>query len=131
MLSIDWEGYLTSWEAEKAIWDTILFNSLNIEPSETSFLVTEPPLDLPILQAAYDQIVFEEYEFHSYSRAIGTTLFEWTNEAPSFVPFHTNVRGSLAMSECTLVIDSGFSFTHVIPIVQGKVLWSAVKRCLL
>jgi actin-related protein 6 len=32
------------------------------------------------------------------------------------------------MSECCLVVDSGFSFTHVTPIVNGKAIWSAVKR---
>lgn len=32
------------------------------------------------------------------------------------------------MSECVLVIDSGFSFTQVAPIVNGKVIWSAVRR---
>jgi Actin len=83
---------LTSWETEKAIWDTILFDEnkvpqlldsepisldterrlIQIEPGDTSLLVTEPVLDLPILQASYDQIVFEEYEFHSYCRTTGT-----------------------------------------------------------
>lgn len=48
--------------------------------------------------------------------------------APSLVPWHPDVRGSLPSSECVLVVDSGFSFTHVIPIVSGKVIWSAVKR---
>jgi actin-related protein 6 len=28
-----------------------------------------------------------------------------------------------------LVVDAGFSFTHIVPIMGGAVLWSAVKRC--
>ena len=28
-----------------------------------------------------------------------------------------------------LVVDAGFSFTHIVPIMEGAVLWSAVKRC--
>ena len=32
------------------------------------------------------------------------------------------------MSACVLVVDSGFSFTHVTPVVEGKIIWSAVKR---
>lgn len=35
------------------------------------------------------------------------------------------------MPECMLIVDSGFSFTHVVPIINGKVVWSAVKRLLL
>jgi actin-related protein 6 len=27
-----------------------------------------------------------------------------------------------------LIVDSGFSFTHVVPLMEGKVVWSAVKR---
>ncbi len=34
-------------------------------------------------------------------------------------------------SECILIVDSGFSFTHVIPLMEGKVVWSAVKRLVL
>ena len=94
-------------------------------------LVTEPVLDLPILQASYDQIVFEEYEFHSYCRTAGNhtpSSIKLTCVAPALVPWHPDIRGSKNMSECVLVVDSGFSFTHVTPILNGKVIWSAVKR---
>src|SRR5277367_1414101 len=92
-------------------------------------MVTEPVLDLPVLQASYDQIVFEEYDFHSYFRATGIVeLLVELMSGPSLIPWHPEVRGSLPMSECGLVVDSGFSFTHITPIVNGKVIWSAVKR---
>lgn len=29
---------------------------------------------------------------------------------------------------CCLVVDSGFSFTHVVPICNGKILKKAVRR---
>lgn len=35
----------------------------------------------------------------------------------------------LPRPECILVVDVGFSFTHIVPIMEGAVLWSAVKRC--
>lgn len=96
-------------------------------------LVTEPVLNLPILQASYDQIVFEEYEFHSYCRTTGMNTNITVGKgvltvAPGLVPWQTEVRGEKKMAECILVVDSGFSFTHVTPVVNGKVLWSAVKR---
>jgi actin-related protein 6 len=31
--------------------------------------------------------------------------------------------------ECMIVVDAGFSFTHIVPIMGGVVIWSAVKRC--
>lgn len=36
----------------------------------------------------------------------------------------------LPSPECLLVIDSGFSFTHVVPILRGSVVWEAVRRLL-
>ncbi len=27
-----------------------------------------------------------------------------------------------------LIVDAGFSFTHIVPVMGGSVLWSAVKR---
>lgn len=30
--------------------------------------------------------------------------------------------------DCMIVVDSGFSFTHVVPILSGAVVWSAVQR---
>jgi actin-related protein 6 len=30
-----------------------------------------------------------------------------------------------------LIVDSGFSFTHVIPIINGQILWKSVRRCVL
>jgi hypothetical protein len=47
--------------------------NVEIEPAETSLLVTEPPLDLPVLQASYDQMIFEEFEFQSYCRTTGNS----------------------------------------------------------
>jgi len=45
-----------------------------VDPSITSLLVTEPYNNLPSLQASYDQIVFEEYEFESYHRTTRGSL---------------------------------------------------------
>ena len=33
--------------------------------------------------------------------------------------------------QCMLVVDAGFSFTHVIPILNGAIVWNAVKRCVI
>ena len=37
-------------------------------------------------------------------------------------------QGNLPTPECMLVIDSGFSYTHVVPIFDGTVIWEATKR---
>ena len=42
--------------------------SPQLDPTESSLLITEPYFNLPNLQDVYDQFVFEEYEFQSYYR---------------------------------------------------------------
>jgi actin-related protein 6 len=41
---------------------------LEVDPLETSLLVTEPYFNMSNIQDVYDQFVFEEYEFQSCLR---------------------------------------------------------------
>ncbi|KAI0029849.1 actin-related protein Arp6 [Vararia minispora EC-137] len=114
------KGYLTDWDAQKAIWDGVLRHEfLGIDPHEASVLVTEPYFNLPNIQDTYDQFMFEEYEFAAYYRSTPA----------AFLPHGQlfKVRG-LPSPECILVVDAGFSFTHVVPLINGVIEWSAVKR---
>ena len=69
------KGYIVNWEAQKEIWDREIFNPKSsyatCDPTETRLILTEPPNNLPALQANCDQIVFEEYGFASYYRGLG------------------------------------------------------------
>jgi actin-related protein 6 len=68
------KGFIVNWEAQKEIWDRELFDDkapLRCDPAETRLILSEPPNNLPALQANCDQIVFEEYGFGSYYRGIG------------------------------------------------------------
>jgi len=114
-------GYLVDWDAQKAIWDGVFSDQvLNIDTAETSLLITEPYFNLPNIQEVYDQFVFEEYEFQSYLCSTPAALIPHGQllSAPG-----------LPKPECMLVVDAGFSFTHIVPIMGGSVIWSAVKRC--
>ena len=45
------------------------------------------------------------------------------------IPYGTLfAQPDLAPAEAMLIVDSGFSFTHIVPILSGKVIWNAVKR---
>lgn len=115
-------GYLVNWESEKVIWDHLFSQKdFTFDYKETSLLVTEPPHNFPQLQLAYDQIVFEEYEFQSYYRCVAGSLVPWN---PNQI-YGTQMN---RLREFALVVDSGFSFTHVIPVIFGNIQWKAVKR---
>jgi actin-related protein len=44
---------------------------LQLDPTDTSLMITEPYMNLPNVQEIYDQFVFEEYGFRSYYRCSG------------------------------------------------------------
>lgn len=112
------QGNLTSWETEKPIWDYTLDQLLKTEldPSNVHLTLTETPFQLPQLSSNTDQIVFEEYEFGEYYRCIPASL----------VPF--GVDESIISSDFTLVIDSGFNATWIVPVIYKKVHWEGVRK---
>ncbi|ANB14395.1 Arp6p [Sugiyamaella lignohabitans] len=128
-------GQLVNWETQKAIWDNQFYGKTSklvgmnggkpVDPSETSLILTEMPYSLPALSSNMDQIVFEEYGFDSYYRCTPGSLVPWNDIRELYND--TSSRSS-PVSECALVIDSGFSSTHVLPVVLGEVYWPAAKR---
>jgi len=113
------QGYLVDWDAQKAVWDGIFSDEvLGVDTTNASLLITEPYFNLPNIQEVYDQFVFEEYEFQSYHRCTPASLMPYGN-----------LFSGAPEPECMLIVDSGFSFTHVVPILNRRIFWSAVKRC--
>lgn len=149
------QGYLVDWDAQKAIWDgvfspevlnvrtlvgfirawaTLSWLGTQVDTAESSLLITEPYFNLPNIQDVYDQFVFEEYEFHSYHRCtrkfnVLASSRHSVSLAASLTPYgHLFRSGGASPPECLVVIDSGFSFTHVVPIMNNQIQWYAVKR---
>ncbi|KIR35961.1 actin-like protein ARP6 [Cryptococcus deuterogattii MMRL2647] len=114
------KGMLVNWDAERIIWDRLFSPSvLNINPTETSLLVTEPYFNLPNIAETYDQMIFEEFEFQSYFRCTPAALIPYGGlyESEQGIP-----------PQCTIVVDAGYSYTHVVPIRDGQIIWEHVKR---
>ncbi|KAL8690419.1 MAG: hypothetical protein Q9218_004131 [Villophora microphyllina] len=139
------KGYLVNWEAEKAIWDSTF-----LDPK--SRLSVKAPNTTAALQSNCDQVIFEEYEFATYSRHIGPSLNAYhdiqhffgassrdtrTPAAPhgqsSGSPFQetrkpVNTQLPATPAECLLVIDSGYSHTTVTPLYKGRPIQQAIRR---
>ncbi|KAH6912648.1 actin-like protein ARP6 [Coprinopsis sp. MPI-PUGE-AT-0042] len=114
------KGYVVDWDAQKAVWDGIFSDQvLSVDTTESTLLVTEPYFNLPNIQETYDQFIFEEYECHSYYRCTGASL------APLGGLFS---QPSMPPPQYMVIVDSGFSFTHVVPIMEGRIVWPATKR---
>jgi actin-related protein 6 len=60
------------WDAQLEVWDRIFSKEvLGVRPSETNLLMTEPFFNLPTIQSAYNQVVFEEFGFKAFCRTTG------------------------------------------------------------
>lgn len=113
---------MVNWGIERTIWDRLFKHVASIEPRESRLLITEPCFNLPAIQDNYDQIIFEEYEFGACYRAIAPKLCLYNELGGLF----GDKLGSIP--DCTLVVDSGYSFTHIVPFFRGKPVAKGIKR---
>ncbi|CAM8925553.1 unnamed protein product [Rhodiola kirilowii] len=111
-------GQLINADLQREIWSH-LFSSpfLNVTPSTSTLLLTQPLFALPSLQRAVDEIVFEDFGFKAMYVADSPAL-AWNYEA--------NLRPDKL--NCGLVVDCGFSFTHAAPVFQNFTVNYGVKR---
>ncbi|KAL2344479.1 hypothetical protein Fmac_005764 [Flemingia macrophylla] len=114
-------GYLINPELQREIWSHLFSSVLRISPSQSSLLLTEPLFTLPSIQRSLDELVFEDFSFRSL----------YVAHPPSLVHLHEASRqptGLLSRAQCSLVLDSGFSFTHASPVFHNFTLNYAVRR---
>ncbi|KAI8080074.1 actin family [Halteromyces radiatus] len=118
------KGYLTNWGLERTIWDRVFKQVVKIDTKDTQLIITEPLFNLTSIQEAYDQIIFEEYEFQSCYRTTGPQLCIYNDWYSLFGgDIQTN-----SIPDCALIVDSGYSFTHIIPFFQRKPITKAIRR---
>ncbi|KAM7508211.1 hypothetical protein LguiA_018664 [Lonicera macranthoides] len=114
-------GYLINPDLQSTIWSHIFSSILHITPSLSSLLLVEPLFNLPSVQKSIDELVFEEFNFKSLFVA----------DSPSLAHLYEASRrpeGLVSKSQCSLVVDCGFSFTHAAPVLQNFTLNYGVKR---
>ncbi|KAJ1399596.1 actin-related protein 6 [Ochromonadaceae sp. CCMP2298] len=115
-------GYLTNWQCEIDIW-TYLLNQPTLKglnASESSLVLTEPPLNPVSLQNDANEVVFEYFGFKEYVRrpAAWFSMYEFS---------HNEEWNKEGLNSCT-VVDSGFSFTHSLPFINQLCQKPAIRR---
>lgn len=83
--------------------------------------MTEPQFNFTTIQEALTEIFFEEYECESLLRTTAADLAAFNYCTNSLNP-------AVSQLECCVVIDMGYSFTHIIPFVKGKKVKDAIRR---
>ena len=110
-------GYLVNWDTQRQVWDYVLGPDVMSLQSDThSLVISEPLYNFHSIQDTMNEIFFEEYKFSSLLRlpASSYSSFLYQQAHPS--------------SLCCLVVDTGYSFTHIVPYYRGKIVEKGVKR---
>ncbi|XP_018515650.1 LOW QUALITY PROTEIN: actin-related protein 6 [Lates calcarifer] len=111
------KGYLVNWDVQRKVWDHLFGKEMfKVEFADTSVIITEPYFNFTSIQESMNEILFEEYQFQSALRTNAGFL-------AAHHYFHTKPS-----ELCCLVVDSGFSFTHIVPYCRSKKMKEGIRR---
>ncbi|GLE05539.1 hypothetical protein PINS_up014562 [Pythium insidiosum] len=110
-------GYCVNWNLETELWTHLFDELLRADPREHALVATAPLFAPAAIDDTMQQVVFEEFGFPAFCRV-----------ASAEMSVRSSAQSAPTTPSCHLVIDSGFSFTHVVPVINGRVARDAVKR---
>ncbi|RXM36711.1 Actin-related protein 6 [Acipenser ruthenus] len=87
-----------------------------VDFADTSIVITEPYFNFTSIQESMNEILFEEYQFQAALRINAGSL-----SAHKY--FQDN-----SSELCCIVVDSGYSFTHIVPYCRGKKMKDGICR---
>ncbi|KAF5402742.1 Actin protein 6 [Paragonimus heterotremus] len=116
------KGYLNNWEVQLQILDTALKKTFkehhHSKLSDCNLIVTEPYFNFASTKETMNEVFFEEYQFAGLMRTNPALLAAYKYQAESVQ----------RLSRYCMVIDSGYSFTHLVPMGDGRVMGQFVLR---
>ena len=112
------KGYIVNWETQRQVWNYLFNSKFSVrDAADRSILLTEPYFNFRSIQENLMEIFFEEYAFSSLSLQNPATLSAFK---------HNRQRDPSSL--CALVVDCGYSFTHIVPFIEGKQVASGIRR---
>ena len=98
-------GFVTNWDAMEKIWHQTFYNKLHLDPREHPILLTEAPLNPKANREKMTEIMFEKFQ------------------PPAMYVANQAVLSFFASGRTTgIVLDSGHSVTHSVPLYDGYAL---------
>ncbi|XP_040574868.1 actin-related protein 6 [Lepeophtheirus salmonis] len=112
------KGYLTNWDTQKKIWDYLFSESCcNVDTRDTNLIFMEPLFNFNSVQEGINEMLFEDYGFKRVFRA----------PVPDFACYKHRITNTDPAHAC-LVLDIGYSFTHIVPYIHGLRIKEATLR---
>ena len=119
-------GQLTNVGCESEVWNHV-FSRESIACDESTLLVSEAPLTPSSLAQSLDELIFEEFQFAAACRCPSSCLAAVAAAASPTTETLGASHSSLP-PETPLVVDCGYSCTHVSPVYGGELLVNSVRR---
>lgn len=101
---------------------TSLCDHLQVDVRSSSLLMTEPLFNLPSIERKTQEMVFEHFGFQAMHAAPAAVL------AMHQAADEGDPADMMTHSLSGVVLDAGFSFTHAVPIFDGRVQLEGVQR---
>ena len=144
-------GYVVNWDLLGDVWQRMCHaDVLGIKPSETSVLVTEPLFCPNEIRDNMNEFIFEEMGFQVASKRPMHSLIcayflfvrwcmaetiRWQRYCSMPAPLLAyadhkcwDPDSVLSRTGCGILVDSGFSFTHTVPLYEGRIIHKACRR---
>uniref|UniRef100_A0A8C5MZ01 Actin-related protein 6 n=1 Tax=Leptobrachium leishanense TaxID=445787 RepID=A0A8C5MZ01_9ANUR len=103
------KGYLVNWDVQRQVWDYLFGKEMfQVDFLDTNVIITEPYFNFSSIQESMNEILFEEYQFQAALRinAGALSAHRYFRDHPSEL--------------CCIIVDSGYSFTHVVPYCRSR-----------
>lgn len=114
VLALDWtidSGHVKNWEDMEQIWSHTFFEQLRVNPDEHCVMVTEAPLNSNANREKSIELLHETFDVAGSSLQVQGALAMWASG-------HTS----------GMVVDIGDGVTHCMPVVDGMIIKSAIKK---
>ena len=106
-----------NWDTQRQVWDYLFSDDCcNVKPQDTDLIVTEPVFNFSSIQEAMSEVFFEDYKFKSVL------------SLPSVFLSTLSYTSSQSEAFCSLIVDSGYSFTHIVPMCKGRAVLEGITR---
>lgn len=117
------KGFIVNWDVQREIWEYVISRKFNkMTPKETDIIITEPHFNFKPIQNNTDEVLFEEYGFKSILRTNTGYLSSINHKSKNtkFDPTTDLPTSDDVFPLACMVVDSGFSFTHITPYVYSN-----------
>ena len=131
------KGVVENWDNMEKIWQRSFFKYLKCEPENHHVMLTEPPLNAPENRELMAEIMFETFNVPGLYIAVSAVLAltaAWESTTNKILA----KEGDAALKEYVAkygsrkrtgaVIDSGDGVTNVVPIYEGYVVGSSIRK---